>query len=357
MVLPTGESPLSFSQIRDEFGTEGTDSATAPVRLGQYRSSDPSFTNENIGELTNLPLDTGIPTSGTINVESFHGKKLNTVIDMHESGNSTYNFNVKTDRFDTGNYDFVGGYRDSLSASTWQGGKKIIVHVNKTFGSSGAGNNTSHVAVTIGTGWPANTEVHFDLGSSAVIAGKGGDGGKGGNGTDNATFATGASGKDGSSALKLETGMTYNLVSGAVIVGGGGGGAGGAGASQDDSFLGLGADNNEAGGGGGGGGAGVPSGTPGEGGSGGGNGHIQAEDGGVGNATAGGEGGERGQSGSPTIECRGTHGGDGGVGEKITSAGDTAPIEGEAGDPTGGINTTGAHGSPGGESGSAIIYF
>ena len=63
MVLPTGESPVSFSQIRNEFGTVGTDSATAPVRLGQYRRDDASFTNKNVGELSNLPLDTGIPTS------------------------------------------------------------------------------------------------------------------------------------------------------------------------------------------------------------------------------------------------------------------------------------------------------
>ena len=44
MVLPTGESPISFSGIRTEFGTVGTDSANAPVRLGQYRRDDPSFT-------------------------------------------------------------------------------------------------------------------------------------------------------------------------------------------------------------------------------------------------------------------------------------------------------------------------
>ena len=93
MTLPTGESPVSFSQIRDEFGTAGTDSATAPVRLGQYRSDDSAFTNKNVGELTNLPLDTGIPTSGSINVDAFHGKKLNTVIDLHETGSSTYNHN------------------------------------------------------------------------------------------------------------------------------------------------------------------------------------------------------------------------------------------------------------------------
>ena len=76
MVLPTGENAVSFSQLRDEFGTAGTDSATAPVRLGQYRRDDPSFTNKNIGELTDIPLDDGIPTSGTINIDDFHGKKL-----------------------------------------------------------------------------------------------------------------------------------------------------------------------------------------------------------------------------------------------------------------------------------------
>ena len=183
MVLPTGESPISFSQIRDEFGTAGTDSATAPVRLGQYRRDDSSFTNKNLGELTNLPLDTGIPTSGSINVDAFHGKKLNTVIDLYETGSSNYNHNVKTNRFDAGNYDFVGGYRDSLSPATWQGGKKLIVHINNTFGSNGA-SNVNDVALTIGDGWPANTDFQIDLGSSAVIAGRGGNGGNGGAGTD-----------------------------------------------------------------------------------------------------------------------------------------------------------------------------
>jgi len=252
MTLPTGESPVSFSQIRDEFGTAGTDSATAPVRLGQYRRDDPSFTNKNVGELTNLPLDTGIPTSGSINVDAFHGKKLNTVVDLHETGSSTFNHNVKTDRFDAGQYDFVGGYRDSLSPSTWQGGKKLIVHINNTFGSNGA-SNQNDVALTIGDGWPANTEFQIDLGSSAVVAGKGGNGGNGGAGVDDSSSSTGANGTSGTSALALETGMSINSqASGAQLFGGGGGGGGGAGASQDDSFL-MFSDFDEAGGGGGGG--------------------------------------------------------------------------------------------------------
>ena len=335
MTLPTGESSISFSQIRDEFGTAGTDSATAPVRLGQYRRDDSAFTNKNVGELTNLPLDTGIPTSGTINVDAFHGKKLNTVIDLHETGSSTYNHNVKTNRFDAGQYDFVGGYRDSLSPSTWQGGKKLIVHINKTFSSTGA-SNQNDVALTIGDGWPANTEFQIDLGSSAVIAGKGGNGGNGGAGVDDSSSSTGANGTSGTSALALETGMSINSqASGAQLFGGGGGGGGGAGASQDDSFAFF-SDFDEAGGGGGGGGRGIPAGTPGNGGSGGGAGNGLA-----GSISAGGNGG----GGGDDDESEGTNGGPGGG---ASSAG----TDGGGG----GRNTTGSNGE-GGPAGSAIIFF
>jgi len=333
MVLPTGESPVSFSQIRNEFGTVGTDSATAPVRLGQYRRDDASFTNKNVGELSNLPLDTGIPTSGSINVDAFHGKKLNTVIDLHESGSSTFNHNVKTDRFDAGQYDFVGGYRDSLSPSTWQGGKKLIVHINNTFGSNGA-SNVNDVALTIGSGWPADTEFQIDLGSSAVVAGKGGNGGNGGAGSDSGS--SGTNGTNGTSALALETGMSINSqASGAQLFGGGGGGGGGAGASQDDSFLGSG-DFDEAGGGGGGGGRGLPAGDPGSGGSGGG-----AGGGSEGSLSAGGNGG----SGGDDDESEGTNGGPGGgSGSAGTDGGG------------GGRNVDGSNGE-GGPGGNAIIFF
>ena len=338
MTLPTGESPISFSQIRDEFGTVGTDSATAPVRLGQYRRDDPSFTNENVGELTGLPLDTGIPTSGSINVDAFHGKKLNTVIDLHETGSSTYNHNVKTNRFDAGQYDFVGGYRDSLSPSTWQGGKKLIVHINNTFGSNGA-SNQNDVALTIGDGWPANTEFQIDLGSSAVIAGKGGNGGNGGAGVDDSSSSTGSNGTGGTSALALETGMSINSqAAGAQLFGGGGGGGGGAGASQDDSFFGAG-DFDEAGGGGGGGGRGLPAGTPGSGGSGGG-----AGNGANGSLSAGGNGG----TGGDDDESEGKDGGEGGG---ASSAGADGGATG-----SNGRNVDGSNGE-GGPAGNAIVFF
>ena len=338
MTLPTGESSISFSQIRDEFGTAGTDSATAPVRLGQYRRDDSAFTNKNVGELTNLPLDTGIPTSGSINVDAFHGKKLNTVIDLHETGSSNYNHNVKTNRFDAGQYDFVGGYRDSLSPATWQGGKKLIVHINNTFGSNGA-SNVNDVALTIGDGWPANTEFQIDLGSSAVIAGKGGNGGNGGNGTDE-SGSSGTNGTNGTSALALETGMSINSqAGGAQLFGGGGGGGGGAGASQDDSFLFIGSDFDEGGGGGGGGGRGLPAGTSGNGGSGGG-----AGGGANGSLSAGGNGG----GGGDDDESEGT---DGGAGGGASSAGANGGSTGP-----GGRNVDGSNGT-GGAGGNAIVFF
>ena len=335
MVLPTGESPISFSQIRDEFGTAGTDSATAPVRIGQYRRDDSAFTNKNLGELTNLPLDTGIPTSGTINVDAFHGKKLNTVIDLYETGSSNYNHNVKTNRFDAGNYDFVGGYRDSLSPATWQGGKKLIVHINNTFGSNGA-SNVNDVALTIGDGWPANTDFQIDLGSSAVIAGKGGDGGNGGAGSDSSSG--GGNGGNGTSALALETGMTYDAAGGAQIIAGGGGGGGGGGASQDDSSF-FGSDFDEAGGGGGGGGRGLPAGDPGSGGSGGG-----AAAGSEGSLSAGGNGG----GGGDDDESEGRDGGaGGGAGSAGADGGATGP---------GGRNVDGSNGE-GGAGGNQIVFF
>ena len=338
MTLPTGESSISFSQIRDEFGTAGTDSATAPVRLGQYRRDDSAFTNKNVGELTNLPLDTGIPVDGSINVDAFHGKKLNTVIDLHETGSSTYNHNVKTNRFDAGQYDFVGGYRDSLSPSTWQGGKKLIVHINKTFSSTGA-SNQNDVALTIGTGWPANTEFQIDLGSSAVIAGKGGNGGNGGAGVDDSSSSTGSNGTGGTSALALETGMSINSqAGGAQLFGGGGGGGGGAGASQDDSFFGAG-DFDEAGGGGGGGGRGLPAGTPGSGGCGGG-----AGNGANGSLSAGGNGG----TGGDDDESEGKDGGEGGG---ASSAGADGGATGSSG-----RNVDGSNGE-GGPAGNAIVFF
>ena len=57
---------ISFSDISNEFGNAGS--------LGAYRVS------QTIGELSNLPLDNGIPQSGTISFSDFYSKRLNIVV-------------------------------------------------------------------------------------------------------------------------------------------------------------------------------------------------------------------------------------------------------------------------------------
>ena len=275
MTLPTGESPISFSQIRTEFG-DGTNTSTSPVRLGQYRSTDPSFTNEAVGALSNLPLDTGIPISGAINIDSFHGKKLNVIIDYY-SGSSENRPNVARTKYQaasaSGNRAVVGGYKDRVINNS--SGSKVIIHVNKTIGSSNASVNTC--AVRTGTGWESGTDLSIEIGGSGKIYGAGGNGGNGSTGKDGA-----GNGGTGSSALGISyNGTVVNLKSGALIRQGYGGGGGGGGANgveeaggEDSLFL-------EHIGSGGGGGAGVPGGT---------GGTVSSPDSGTGTPNVGGNG-------------------------------------------------------------------
>ena len=335
MVLPSSGDPISFSGIRTEFGTSGTNSSTAPVRLGQYRTNDASFTNKDIGELSGLPLDEGIPTSGSINVDVFYGKKLNAVVDLHSSGSSNYNHNAKTDRFDNGNYTIVGGYKanNELEESNdagigWQGGKKMIIHINNTFSSTGAVNQDD-VALTVGDGWQANTTIVVDTGSSALVVGKGGGGGKGGDGQGD---ESGHNGGHGTSAIAVETGTVCDFNLGNVY-GGGGGGGGGVG-----SEVGTGPGNERAGGGGGGGGAGIPAGSHGD----------EGDEGGAsagfdGESTVGGAGG----GGGDSDEAEGRDGGTGG---------NPGAVGLDGGWNGGGKGVDSSDGS-GGAAGSQIIYF
>jgi hypothetical protein len=71
MTLPSSGNSISFTQIKNEFGLP-------PGRnLGSYRI------RETYGELTDIPLDEGIPQSGTIKFSDFHSKKLNIVVDCY----------------------------------------------------------------------------------------------------------------------------------------------------------------------------------------------------------------------------------------------------------------------------------
>ena len=286
-ILINPGSQISFTNIETEFGNN-------PLRsLGSYRNTHPDFGNKNLGELTNLPLDTGIPTSGEIKFSDFYGKRANIVVDLHSSGNANFNHNAYTNRFANGNYNIVGNYKTSITKSEWQGGKKVIIHINAQFGSAGA-SDTNHVALEMGNisdsitnAWPTATTFAIDVGSSGLVGGKGGNGGSSGN-----EETSGQNGGNGTSGMKIHSGFQDEITGESRIFGGGGGGGSGSGAEQNDW-----GDRNSAAGGRGGGGAGLPGGE-------GGNGNENED----GNANAGGDG----INGQNNEEAVGGNGGNGG---------------------------------------------
>ena len=257
----TGSStnPLKFTEIEEEFGINSS-GTTNPGRrsLGNYRVS------QSFGELTNLPLDTGIQqnTSNTdkISFSDFYDKQANIIVDCYTSGNETCNHDAYTDRFAANKFDVVGRFKTNLPKSDWNNGKKVIIHVNKTFGSKNA-TSRNDVALKVGdisntltNAWPTTTTLSVNIGTQGLVVGKGGDGGRGGYG-GNESLVPG-DGEPGSSGLKRHSGMS--ITGETRIRGGGGGGGGGLGVSS------LNENDDEPAvrcfGGGGGGGAGVPNG-------------------------------------------------------------------------------------------------
>ena len=275
MTIKSSGSSLSFSEIEAEFGANGSRS------LGAYRLS------QSVGSLSNLPLDSGIPTSGTIKFSDFYSKKLNIVVDCHSGGQETRK-SAKNDKWNNNNLTVIGGFR-----SKKEGGSKIIINVNKKFCSDK--NNVNNCALRTGS-WDGTATVQIDVGSSGRIFGSGGDGGSGAQGINN----SGSPGSSGTSGLGIDTNnVTVNIASGGIIRAGFGGGGGGGGGRQSDKNA-----DRRASGGGGGGGAGCP---PGNGGSG---GNVGA---GGGNGSAGTEttGGGGGGGGNNANQAYGASGGSG----------------------------------------------
>ena len=274
MTIKNSGSQLSFSEIESEFGNN-------PARsLGQYRRDDPSGNFDNASpsgsSLSNLPLDTGIPTSGEIKFSQFYGKQLNMIVDyFDDTGSSGGEANNVLNRQDDGantmaatwrynnqssRVKVVGGFRSrptgtvsgySLSSSSWQGGKKVFINVNKQIGSSKAASDSDRNNVALRTGnWPSGTNLQIDIGSSGRIQGAGGNGRQGAanSGTPSQAFT-------GTSGLGIEYPAQINN-SGTIRCGYGGGG-GGAGSWSDPNKNPR--DFGRSGGGGGG-GAGIPAG-------------------------------------------------------------------------------------------------
>ena len=252
---------IRFSEIAAEFGYPTGN------RLGNYRVS------QNIGTLTNLPLDVGIPQSGQIKFSNFHGKEANIIVDCHSSGSSNYNQDAYRNRYQNGNYNVVGGFRSTIAKSQWQGGKRVIININKTFSSSGA-SSRNHFALEVGRfnnnnsqhGWPTTTELSVVFGSNGYVRGKGGNGGQGGWGGD--ANRTPGQGAQGTSGLKIHSGMSITgegVNADSRVIPGGGGGGGGLGGDSTSGGNDEGVPEVRVSGGGGGGGAGTPAGTGGQG--------------------------------------------------------------------------------------------
>ena len=275
MAIKGSGSSLSFSEIEAEFGTNGSRS------LGSYRLT------QNVGSLSNLPLDSGIPTSGQIKLSDFYGKRLNMVVDCFSGGEETRKI-AKNDKWNNNQVTVIGGFR-----SKKEGGSKIIINVNKKFCSNK--DATTRCALRTGS-WDGSSTVQVDVGSSGRILGSGGDGGRGQNGIDGSAQA----GFTGTSGLGIEVNnVTVNVASGGIIRAGFGGGGGGGGGRQSDKNA-----DRRASGGGGGGGAGCP---PGNGGPG---GNVGAG-GGAGSAGTETTGGGGGGGGNNANQAYGASGGSG----------------------------------------------
>ena len=290
-----GSGQISFSQIENEFGQNGERS------LGDYRTS------QSVGELSNLPLDTGIPTSGEIKFSDFYSKRLNIVVDMH-SGGDEFRKSAKNDKWNNNNLTVIGGFR-----SKKEDGSKIIVHVNKKFGSDKS--SVTNCAVRTGS-WNSSSTIQVDVGGEGQILGAGGDGGQGG-----VCLGGGSPGGTGTSGLGIDhNGVTVNVLSGGLIRAGFGGGGGGGGGRQTDKGS-----DRRASGGGGGGGAGFPAGNGGQPG----NGCANGSSGSSGNETTAGDGGGGGNNGN---QAYGATGGEGGqFGEAANNGGSSQAGGGSGG--------------------------
>ena len=300
MTIKSSGSSLSFSEIETEFGANGSRS------LGGYRLT------QNVGSLSNLPLDGGIPTSGQIKFSDFYGKQLNVVVDCHSGGREDRK-SARNDKWNNNAVTVIGGFRSKKEA-----GSKIIINVNKKFCSNKDQQN--RCALRTGS-WDGSATVQVDIGGGAQILGAGGDGGKGADGINN----NGNPGGSGTSVLGIEqNNVVVNIASGAVLRAGFGGGGGGGGGRQTDKRR-----DRRAGGGGGGGGAGCPAGNGGAGGSpGGGFGSGPGSPGGAGTETSGGGGGGGGNNGG---QAGGGPGGSGGQAQGNAGGGQSRNTAGGSG--------------------------
>ena len=298
---------IKYSEIIAEFGTPTNGG------LGEYRLDG----GENVGSLTNVPLDVGVPVSGQIKFSDFYSKKLNQIVDFYSIGNNSTRQDAKV-RWSNNNVHVVGSSKTGKTRPSDTVDDRVIIHVNNTIGSEK--NTQTHVALKTGT-WDSGTTLVIEIGASGKLFGAGGDGGAGGD----ASGGDGSAGGVGSSALGIEYPCTVNNLG--VIQSGYGGGGGGDGQTRTTGGGKKGgATTNGSSGGGGGGGAGLPSGeggtTPGN---------------SVGGGSAGNDGDDGDQTTSGTGGGGGNSAGDGGDGGVVNNTSTKAEDGGNSGG-TGGDN-------------------
>ena len=309
---------IRWSEIRDEFGPNV---GTTGVSLGRYRNSDSNFGNKDVGTLTDLPLDVGVPKSGTISASSFYSKRLNMVLDMY-GGGTEFRVNCRTRYNDSSKVKVVGQYKARPSNTD---NTRVIVNVNKTFGSeTGA---TNRVAVRSGS-WGSDCDLEFEIGSNGKIYGAGGNGGDGGS----ANGSRGSDGQAGSSALGIEYSCTINNL-GRIQAGYGGGGGGGGRRRYVKTGKKSGRWNGSTGGGGGA-GAGYPNGVGGD-----------SPTGSYGGGSDGSDGGDGTDQASGAKGAGGNDAGQGGDGQTVNNSSSKAS-DGQS---------AGGSGGTGGNGGYAII--
>ena len=309
MAVKASGSPLKFTEIEAEFGQN------SDRDLGEYRVS------QTVGELSNQPLDTGIPQSGAIKFSDFYSKRLNVIIDYHSGSTENRPSDARTKYqagSTSGNRTIIGGFRDRISGNS--AGSKVRIHVNKTIGS--AVGNVNNCAVRTGS-FETGTVVTVEVGSSGKIFGAGGNGGEAGTSDGN---KDGENGGSGSSGLGVQFNGTTVINNGTISAGFGGGGGGGyRKVEREELFSGP---VYSASGGGGGGGQGLPAG--------------EGLDGGTdGTTTAGGNGGQGGENNQ-------AHGGGGGGGGSNGSGGEG----GNNNDGGNGTTSSGGNGASGTHTGS-----
>ena len=313
----TASGTIKYSEIIAEFGTPNNGG------LGEFRLS------ENVGTLTNLPLDTGVPQTGQIKFSDFYSKRLNQVVDLYSTSvNNTSRQNAK-DRWNNGNVHIVGSSKTGKTQPPDTVEDRVIINVNATI-SSVKGTQT-HCALRTGN-WDSNTTLEIEIGTSGKLYGSGGDGGSGGSANETA----GTDGQTGSSALGIQYPCTVNNL-GVIQSGYGGGGGGGGNTRTTGGGKKSGATTNGSSGGGGGGGAGLPAGDA----------------GGVSTplAVGGGSAGSAGGAGSLSGQATGGAGG-----SEAAAGGNSSPVNNSATKADDGGTASGAA-SPGtgGNNGYAII--